>query len=80
MTYDGARAFAGFFGLFFFIALFIGVLVYVFWPRNKARFERAARLPMEESTGEPGDESETDGSNIRHGRPGSDRPVSDGER
>jgi len=31
------------FGLFYLIALSIAVLVYVFWPSNKPRFERAAR-------------------------------------
>ena len=29
------------FGLFYLIALSIGVLVYAFWPSNKKRFERA---------------------------------------
>jgi cytochrome c oxidase cbb3-type subunit 4 len=31
------------FGLFYLIALSLGVLVYTFWPRNKARFDEAAR-------------------------------------
>ncbi len=31
------------FGLFYLIALSIGVLIYTFWPSNKKRFERAAR-------------------------------------
>jgi len=31
------------FGLFYLIALSIGVLVYAYWPRNKARFDAAAR-------------------------------------
>lgn len=33
--------------LLFFVALFIGVLVYAFWPGNKKRFEEAAQLPLE---------------------------------
>ena len=31
------------FGLFYLIALSIGVLIYTFWPSNKKRFDRAAR-------------------------------------
>ncbi len=34
--------------LLFFVALFILVLGYVFWPGNKAKFERASRLPFEQ--------------------------------
>ena len=30
------------FGLFYLIALSIGVLVYAFWPSNKKRFDQAA--------------------------------------
>jgi cytochrome c oxidase cbb3-type subunit IV len=33
--------------LLLFVALFIGVLIYAFWPGNKKRFEEAARLPLE---------------------------------
>ncbi len=36
------------FGLFYLIALSIGVLVYAFWPRNKARFDAAARAILDE--------------------------------
>lgn len=30
------------FGLFYLIAMSIGVLIYVFWPSNRKRFEKAA--------------------------------------
>ena len=33
--------------LLFFIALFILVVGYVFWPGNKDKFDRAAQLPFE---------------------------------
>lgn len=36
-------AFSKSFGLFYLIALSIGVLIYVYWPSNKQRFEDAAR-------------------------------------
>ncbi len=35
--------FAKSFGLFYLIAMSIGVLVYVYWPSNKKRFDEAAK-------------------------------------
>ena len=35
-------------GLIYLLVLFIGVLAYVFWPRNKATFDRASRMPLDE--------------------------------
>ncbi len=52
MTYEAIRSWAGMAGLFIFIALFILVLVYVFWPGNKDNFERARRVPLEEDPDE----------------------------
>lgn len=40
-------------GLLIFVALFAGVLIYVFWPSNKKRFERASHIPLEREDGEP---------------------------
>jgi cytochrome c oxidase cbb3-type subunit 4 len=34
-------------GLILFVSLFVLVLVYVFWPGNKKRFEHAARMPLD---------------------------------
>ena len=48
MTYEDAASFAGMFGLFFFIVVFIFVLVYALWPGNKRKFDHAARIPMRE--------------------------------
>ncbi|RUT32398.1 cbb3-type cytochrome c oxidase subunit 3 [Arsenicitalea aurantiaca] len=33
--------FAKSWGLFYLIAMAIGVLIYTFWPRNRKRFDRA---------------------------------------
>ncbi|GBE43205.1 MAG TPA: CcoQ/FixQ family Cbb3-type cytochrome c oxidase assembly chaperone [Rhizobiales bacterium] len=33
--------------LLFFIFLFAVVLTYVFWPGNKSKFDRAARIPLD---------------------------------
>lgn len=48
MTYAALAQFAQTWGTLYFIALFAGVLVYALRPRNKARFDAAARLPLEE--------------------------------
>ena len=32
--------------LLFFIALFVGVVIYAFWPGNKKRFEEDAKIPL----------------------------------
>lgn len=48
MNYDTLASFAQTWGLLYFVALFAGVLVYALWPRNQAKFDRAARLPLEE--------------------------------
>ena len=48
MTYEALREFAAGWGLVYFAVLFAGVLVYALWPGNADKFERAARLPLEE--------------------------------
>ncbi len=50
MTYDQVASITQVTALLLFVALFVGVLVYTFWPGNKARFDRAARLPLEQDT------------------------------
>ncbi len=35
-------------GLFYLIALSIGVVIYAYWPRNKARFDAAAHAILNE--------------------------------
>lgn len=48
MTHQSVTQISQIAALIFFLALFIGVLVYVFWPGNKKKFEEAARLPIED--------------------------------
>ncbi|HEU4476755.1 MAG TPA: cbb3-type cytochrome c oxidase subunit 3 [Methyloceanibacter sp.] len=48
MTYEQVASITQVAALLLFVALFIGVLIYAFWPGNKKRFERAARLPLEQ--------------------------------
>lgn len=48
MTYESAAAFAQTSGLLYFVGIFAAVAVYAFWPRNRARFDAAAHLPLNE--------------------------------
>lgn len=47
MTYEQVASITQVAALVLFIAFFIGVLIYAFWPGNKKQFEKAARLPLE---------------------------------
>ncbi|MBP0111694.1 MULTISPECIES: cbb3-type cytochrome oxidase subunit 3 [Bradyrhizobium] len=31
-----------------FVVIFLAIIAYAFWPRNKATFDEAARLPLRE--------------------------------
>ena len=42
VTYDEVVWFSKTFGLFYLIALSMIVLIYVYWPSNKKKFDRAA--------------------------------------
>lgn len=53
MTYETVRSWAGMAGLFLFMGMFLFTLAYVFWPGNKADFERARRLPLDNDANEP---------------------------
>ena len=48
MDYDTISTFAKSWGLVYLIVIFLGAFVYAFWPRNKAKFDKAARMPLEE--------------------------------
>jgi cytochrome c oxidase cbb3-type subunit 4 len=49
MDYQTVSSFAQSWGLVYFVLLFLGVFAYAFWPRNKDKFERAARIPLNEN-------------------------------
>lgn len=48
MTYEEVASISGTVGLIFFMLMFAVVLAYAFWPRNKEKFDRAARAPLDE--------------------------------
>jgi cytochrome c oxidase cbb3-type subunit 4 len=51
IDHDTLVAFAKSYGLFYLIALALAVLVYTFWPSNKARFDDAARSILDDEDG-----------------------------
>lgn len=48
MDYETMRTFAATWGLIGLMALFIGAVAYALWPRNRGKFDRASRLPLED--------------------------------
>jgi cytochrome c oxidase cbb3-type subunit 4 len=51
MDYDTLATFARSWGAVYLMVLFLGVVAYALWPRNKAKFDRAARMPLDEDEG-----------------------------
>ncbi|MAZ03073.1 cbb3-type cytochrome c oxidase subunit 3 [Sneathiella sp.] len=48
MDYHDVSAFAQSYGLLYLFGLFIAVLIYALWPKNKEKFDKAAQIPLEE--------------------------------
>lgn len=48
MTYEQATHIAQTWGLVLLAVLFAGAVVYALWPSNQAKFNRAARAPLED--------------------------------
>jgi cytochrome c oxidase cbb3-type subunit 4 len=46
--YDEIRGIGGAIGLVMLFIGFIGVIAYALWPGNRNRFDRAAKLPLED--------------------------------
>ncbi|HWK37381.1 MAG TPA: cbb3-type cytochrome c oxidase subunit 3 [Hyphomicrobium sp.] len=53
MDYQSATVLSQTVALILFIALFLGIIAYVFWPGNKKKFDEAAQLPLEDKDDEP---------------------------
>ena len=47
-TYLALASFAQTWGLVYFVAIFMIVLVYALWPSRKQQFDEAARMPLRE--------------------------------
>jgi len=53
MTYQAATVLSQIVALVLFIGLFVAIVVYVFWPGNKKKFDEAAQLPLDDNNDEP---------------------------
>ncbi len=47
-TYRALAEFAQTWGLAYFVAAFVAVLVYALWPSRKRQFDEAANMPLRE--------------------------------
>ncbi len=48
MDYESVRSFAATWGLVALVVMFLAAVAYALWPRNRARFRDAARIPLKE--------------------------------
>lgn len=48
VTYRAAAEFAQTWGLVYFVAIFVVVLLYALWPSRQQQFDEAARIPLRE--------------------------------
>ena len=46
-TYRQVAEFAQTWGLVYFVAVFLAVVVYALWPANKKKFDEASRIPLD---------------------------------
>jgi cytochrome c oxidase cbb3-type subunit IV len=53
LDYETVVHFSKSWGLVYFLILMAAVLAYTFWPGTKAKFDRAARMPLEDDTPDP---------------------------
>ena len=48
MNYDSVADFSAFWGMIYFVILFVAVLAYALNPRAQKKFDEAARIPLNE--------------------------------
>ncbi len=48
LDYETVARFAQQGGTIYFVAIFLGGLVYALWPKNREAFQRLAQLPLED--------------------------------
>ena len=48
MDYESTSLFAQTWGLVFLVIMFVVATAYALWPRNKDKFDKAARMPLDE--------------------------------
>ena len=53
LDHDTVTGFAKSFGLFYLIAMSIGVVIYAYWPKNRKRFDHAANSIVSDDEDRP---------------------------
>ena len=53
MDYQSATVISQIVALVLFVGLFAAIILYVFWPGNKKKFDEAAQVPLEDKNDEP---------------------------
>ncbi|WP_321394436.1 cbb3-type cytochrome c oxidase subunit 3 [Emcibacter sp.] len=48
VSHQDASAFAQTWGLIFLVVMFVAVLAYALWPKNKDKFNKASHAPLDE--------------------------------
>lgn len=48
MDYQTVSAFSQTWGLVFLVVMFLTAVAYALWPSNRAKFKKAAHVPLEE--------------------------------
>ena len=48
MDFEGFATVARTYGLVYLGVIFAGILAYALWPRNRTKFDDAARIPLKE--------------------------------
>ena len=51
VTYETVSRFAQQGGSIYFSLLFVAAMIYALWPRNRSRFDAAARMPLDDEEG-----------------------------
>jgi cytochrome c oxidase cbb3-type subunit 4 len=59
MTYETVASFSQVISLLMFMAMFVAVLAYALWPKNRARFEAAQRRALDLDRKSPSDRGRT---------------------
>ena len=60
MSYEQVANLTQIAALLLFMAIFVGVVIYAFWPGNKKRFEEEGKIPLQK-------DSDQDGTTEHHG-------------
>jgi cytochrome c oxidase cbb3-type subunit 4 len=56
MGYEQVASITQTVALLLFMAIFVGVVFYAFWPGNKKQFEEDAKIPLRKDSDQEGDD------------------------